>query len=253
MIADSHASTDAPIDPPLDGRRVSWSASWMERLTSVWALAIGLLVVTLLAMGPLNDVDYLLAHRWLYRIEPDLLWFAENFPDRIASQAVCLPVMGLVAIIIARRRRSWRPIVLGAMAEASFLVGVGSLKLLMARPVTNKRNPEFFDGGFFSLGAKGISFPSGHAAESVLIYGMAVYLIAHYTFASRRLVRLLCWGVVAISVNSVTVSFLLGWHWASDLIGGLLAGGLFLRIIMLADERCGRPRLGERSLRAAAR
>ena len=52
-----------------------------------------------------------------------------------------------------------------------------------------------------------------------------------------ELVHILCWVVVAISVNSVAVSFLLGWHWATDLLGGLIAGGLFLRILVQCDRQ----------------
>ncbi|WP_226831799.1 phosphatase PAP2 family protein [Brachybacterium sp. FME24] len=206
-------------------------------MTSVRALTIGLLILILLVAGPLQELDYFLARRWLYHLEPDLMWFAQNVLNRVASQAVCLLVLAVVAVVLARRRRSWRPIVFALASEAAFLVGIGGMKVLLARGVTYERDPDLLDGGLWAMGMKGISFPSGHAAEAVLIYGAAVYLIAHYSGASRRLVRLLCWGVVVISVNSVVVSFLLGWHWASDLVGGLLAGGLLLRILMRWDER----------------
>ncbi|APX32622.1 phosphatidic acid phosphatase [Brachybacterium sp. P6-10-X1] len=244
MVADSQRSPTTPIDSPLDrGLSQARSGSWIGRLTSPWTLAISLLVVILLAGGPLQQLDLFLAKMWLYRINPDLIWFAQNVLDRIASNAVCLPILAVVAIVLARRRRSWRPIILTLMTEAAFLLGVGGMKVFLARGVTYDRDPRFFQAGFFEKGSEGISFPSGHAAEAVLIYGAAVYLIARYSSASPKLVRLLSWGVGAITVNSVVVSFMLGWHWASDLIGGVLAGGLFLRLLIDWDERA-RARLG---------
>src|SRR5699024_5358934 len=117
-------------------------------------------------------------------------------------------------------------------AELGFLAGVGSMKVLLARGVTYERDPRFLEGGLFEMGAKGSSFPSGHAAEAVLIYGAAVYLIAHYTGASARLVRNLRRGDVATAVYWLMVSFLIRWHWVSALVGGLVAGAVFLRPIV---------------------
>ena len=49
-------------------------------------------------------------------------------------------------------------------------------------------------------------------------------VIARYSGASQRAVRWLT-AAALIAVNSVVVSFLLVWHWVSDLVGGVLAGG----------------------------
>jgi len=257
MVADSHTPADAPIDPRIEGhllgvrgrtpargrtrdRTPARSRTWSARLTSVPVLAGALILVTVVAAGPFQELDLFLAKRWLYRIEPSLLPFAQNVLDPIAGQAVCLPILLAVATVIARRRRSWRPLLIAGLAELGFLGGVGTMKVLMARGVTYERDPRFFEAGFLEMGSKGISYPSGHAAEAVLIYGAAVYLIAHYTGATDRLVRILTWVVVLISINSVTVSFLIGWHWATDLIGGLIAGGLVLRLIVNWDVQARR-------------
>lgn len=238
MVVDSRMAPDGQTGLPTDLDRVqAKSRGWLTRATSIWALALGLAVLTVVAMGPLRVWDYQLNRRWLYLFNPDLVWFAQNILDRIAGQAVCMPVLAIVAIVLARRRQSWRPIGFALAAEGAFFIGIGGLKVLLARPSTTLHDPRFFQGGLLEFGDRGISFPSGHAAEAVLIYGAAVYLIAHYSGASRRLVHILCWVVVAISVNSVVVSFLLGWHWATDLLGGLIAGGLFLRILVQCDRR----------------
>ena len=240
MVADTQIPTDAVLDPPLDRRPLrELDLSWSDRVTTVPALVLALVATTLLAAGPLQEVDRFLAQRWLVQIDPSSLAFAQNVLDRIAGQAVCLPVLTAVAIVLARRRRSWRPVVIAVLAEAGFLGGVGTLKVLLGRGASSTDDPRFFEAGLAEMGTLGISFPSGHAAEAVLIYGTAVHLIARYSSATERVVRNLRWIVVLISVNSVTVSFLLGWHWMTDLVGGLLAGGLFLRLLVEWDLHTG--------------
>lgn len=238
MVVDSHMAPDGPNGGPFDRDRLqAQGRGWLTRATSIWALALGFVAVTIIAAGPLRVWDYQLNRRWLYLFEPDLVWFAQNVLDVIAGQAICMPVLAVVAIVLAHRRQSWRPIGFALATEAAFFIGIGGMKLLLARPATTLHDPRFFQGGLLEFGDRGISYPSGHSAEAVLIYGAVVYLIANYSNSSRRLVRNLCWVVAAISVNSVVVSFILGWHWATDLIGGLLAGGLFLRILTRYDER----------------
>ena len=238
MVVDSHTASDDPVGIPSDRDRLrAQSKGWLDQATSIWVLTLGFIVLTVLAAGPVRVLDYQLNRRWLYLFNPDLVWFAQNVLDRIAGQAVCLPVLAAVAITLAYRRRSWRPIGFALAAEAAFYIGVGGLKVLLARPSTTLHDPRFFQGGLLDFGDRGISYPSGHSSEAILIYGAAVYLIAHYSGASRRVVHGLSWVVAAIAMNSVVVSFLLGWHWATDLIGGLIAGGLFLRILMTLDQR----------------
>ena len=243
MVAEPYVESEKMISNPSDrGHWTERAQGLLSWATSFWVLAVAFVVVTLAAAGPLRVWDYKLNRRWLYLFEPDLVWFVQHILDPIAGQAVCLPVLAITAIVLARKRRSWRPIVFAIAVEAAFYLGIGSLKVLLARPATTLHDPRFFQGGLIEIGGRGISYPSGHAAEAVLIYGAVAYLIATYSNVTTRTVRLLCWGVAAVSVNSVVVSFALGWHWATDLIGGLLIGGFFLRLLIIADKRIPDPR-----------
>lgn len=213
-----------------------------RELTIAAALGAAFVAVTVLAAGPLERVDAALRGRWVLEKTPALEPFFQDVLDRLASQAVCLPVLGAVALVIAVRRRSWRPLLVAGCAELAWLVGVGALKVLFARPAPIVGNPGFYEGGLWRLGEMGISYPSGHAAEVFLIYGTAVHLIHRYTATSPRRVRLLRILVGALAINTVVVSFWLGWHWLSDLLGGLLAGGCLLAILIAADRAIGRRR-----------
>lgn len=242
MATETDTGGERMIGAPLkSGPAVPWTQACWARLTSLPALAFAFLVTIVLAAGPLQHVDQELDHHWLLYKAPALLPFVQSVLDRIAGQAVCLPVLALVAIVLAWRRRSWRPILLGVSAELAFLIGVGGLKVLLARPSSSMDNPGFFDGGILDLGGQGISFPSGHAAEAVLMYGVAVHLINRYSSATARTVTLLHWVVALIALNSVVASFLLGWHWLTDLIGGVAAGAFFLRLLIGLDDHWRRP------------
>lgn len=205
-------------------------------------LAGALVALTLLAMGPLRALDERWHRHWGRDLAPGMQPLFQEWLDRIAGQAVCLPVLAGVGLWLAWRHRSWQPVLCVVAAEVAFYVGVGGLKVLLARPAPGNRAPHakesgFFEGGLVDHGWHGISYPSGHAAEAVLVYGTAAYLVVRWTGVGSRSRRLLVAAVALVAVNAVAVSFWLGWHWATDLAAGSLAGGLLLRMLIWADRR----------------
>ncbi|MQA79723.1 MAG: phosphatase PAP2 family protein [Streptosporangiales bacterium] len=237
-VVEAH-SVDSEISQTADSPGADARPSRLRRLAgraaSLPVLVVAFVVVTVLASGPLRELDKLLDFQWIRWYAPSLRPFFQEVLDRIAGQAVVLPVLAAVAIPLAWRRRSWRPILAGFAAEVGFLGVIGLMKIGFARPAPQLNDPSFFQGGLFSQGWHGISYPSGHAAESVIFYGLAVCLIAKYSSASRRLVTLLGFCAALITLNAVFTSFVLGWHWVTDLVGGVVAGGVVLRIIVRAE------------------
>lgn len=218
------SSTQSPSEP-----------AW-QLLASFRTLLLGFVVVTALAVEPLHQVDVALHGRWVLDVMPDWAPFFQQVLDRLAGQAVDVPVLAAVAVALAARRRTWRPLLVAAAVEAGFYGVVGLMKLVFARPAPILGDPAFFHGGLLRDGWNGISFPSGHTAESVLVYGAVVYLLATYSHVSRRAVRALAVLVAVVALDAGFVSFMLGWHWATDLLGGWLAGGLVLRVIVVGDR-----------------
>jgi len=237
----------APIAPP---RAVA--GSQFARLTSAPVLLAALVGVTLLAAGPLQGIDEAAHGRWARLLTPGLRPFLQHVLDPVAGQAVCLPVLAAVAVTLSWRRRTWRPLGCVAAAEAAFAGGVGLLKVVLARPAPTTHDPDLFDGGLRHLGWSGISYPSGHAAEAVLLYGTTVYLVGRWTRASARTMAALRLAVGLVALDAVAVSYYLGWHWVSDLVGGLLVGGLLLRVLVDADRRAWRRGSREACARPAA-
>jgi len=127
--------------------------------------------------------------------------------------AIITVVVVVVLLFIFRRRLESLFVLLLALSGE----GVTSLfKFLVDRP-----RP----GG--DLLAGGTSFPSGHVVYSVVFFGFLAYLAP----------RLIKWPRVARTVQVILITIiLLGGvsrvylerHWPSDVLGGLLLGGLLL-------------------------
>jgi undecaprenyl-diphosphatase len=77
------------------------------------------------------------------------------------------------------------------------------------------------------------SFPSGHAAGSIVSFGLAA-LVVSYRWPE---LAVMVWIVAALLTLCVSLSRIyLGAHYASDIIGGWVVGGLGLVAILLIDK-----------------
>jgi len=209
-------------------RRETATDEWTSEVASGFALAGFLALVfvgfTLLAAGPLARYDA------YFNLEPPPSSLAPvlHVLDRIGQRVVCLPILGVVAYLACRRQQSWRPGAVAAVSVFMLNLAVLILKVGLGRGAPAAADPSFFAGG--------MAYPSGHTANIVLVYGLAVYLATRYLSPSRR-TRVALWAVVSIlSVTMVATSLTLDWHWFADLIGGLMVGGIVLELTATIDR-----------------
>jgi membrane-associated phospholipid phosphatase len=136
----------------------------------------------------------------------------------LGSSPVLAVVVGIAAVLlVAQRRRE----------EAAFIVVafVGSLILNdMLKQLVQRPRPGFD----WAEVPPETSFPSGHSMNSFVVYVLAVVLVA------------------SVGISRIY----LGAHWLSDVIGGYLAGALWLLVLVAAWTLISRFRRGR--LRDAA-
>lgn len=134
----------------------------------------------------------------------------------------------IVGLYIALRFKTWRPVNLGVLAFLALNAVVGVFKYALGR--TKPRM------GLDILHAGGMSYPSGHASNAILIWGVIAYLIYRYAHVNRYRGRVASAAVVLLALTVCTVSLIRNTHWFSDLFGGLLLGSALLVLIIAIDR-----------------
>lgn len=135
------------------------------------------------------------------------------------QRGVLWPGLLVLAVLLAHRGRTWRPVLLVAGALLAVAATVLALKAGMGRTAPRS--------GHDLLGAGGRSYPSGHAVNEVVGLGLAVVLLTGpgRSLPLRRPILFGAVAVVAVGGWSLVVA---DFHWASDVLAGWLLGGALL-------------------------
>ncbi len=181
-------------------------------------------IVDIFIEGPLTQLD-LAVNGWDGEEVFPSLEQAAGWYDKMGQRSVLVPILLLVAGIFARRHRTWRPVVLAAMSFLVLNVVVGAMKILVGRSETETGNADVLSGG--------IIFPSGHSSNMVLTGGVIVYLCLRY--AEQPPVRRIAALWAGLTTLTVITSLYIGSHWLTDLVAGVLVGGLLLQSVILFD------------------
>lgn len=189
----------------------------------------GFLIITqqVIVNGPLIEID-----KWIHDLErPEFRGFGGfviRRLDDLGLRSVTATALLLAAFYIARRFKTWRPLNLAILSILSLNIVVGFFKFWLGRT-----KPK---AGIDLLHFGGMSYPSGHASNALLTWGILAYLIYRYAHVNRYRGRLASAGVATISLTVCIVSLVRDTHWFSDLLGGLFVGAALLVLIIAIDR-----------------
>ena len=200
-------------------RALRWSA----------LLFVGFLAVTqqVLSNGPLVNFDKDVNRTRRPQLE-GFAGFLLRRLDDLGLRWLTAVVLLIAASYIAYRFKTWRPLNLAVLSLLALNFVVGVFKIFLGR--TKPRD------GIDLLHAGGMSYPSGHASNAVLSWGILAYLIYRYARVDRYQGRLASAGVVAISLTVCVVSLIRHTHWFTDLLGGLFIGSALLVAVIAVDR-----------------
>ena len=196
-----------------------------------WSLLLftGFLLVTqqVLTFGPLVEYDKKINSDPKPQFEGFAGFLLRRFDD-LGLRGLTATVLIIAASFIAYKFKTWRPLNLAFLSLILLNLVVGTSKLVLGR--TKPRD------GFDLIHVGGMSYPSGHASNAVLSWGILAYLIYRYAKVDRYQGRLASAGVVAISLTVCVVSLIRHTHWFTDLLGGLFIGSALLVAVIAVDR-----------------
>ena len=196
-----------------------------------WAglLFIGFLAVTqqVITNGPLIHLD-----AKIFNADRPALTTLERLIllriDNLGLRGVTATILFITAFFIARRFKSWRPLNLSVLAVLALNLVVGLAKLGVGRTKPRLNVDLVYAGG--------LSYPSGHASNAILTWGVLAYILYRYSHPDAWHPHAMGLLAGAISLGVCVVSAFRNTHWLSDLLGGLFIGGALLVMVIAVDR-----------------
>ncbi|MHA6723515.1 phosphatase PAP2 family protein [Sphingomonas sp. RS2018] len=196
----------------------------------LWAAALGAVgIILLLIIGPLVDghgplgFDRAIMAEMRQAGDPASptgpSWLRPMMVDITAlGGATVLTLVTIAAIVLLATRRLWLTAALVAAATISGSWAVTQVKLYVGRP-----RP---DAAGRLIDVSGLSFPSGHAANSAIVY-LTIAALATQILHGRATRNAVLIGAVLLVGAIGTSRVYLGVHWPSDVLAGWSFGTLW--------------------------
>jgi len=213
------------------GRPLGFVLTLTLTVAALCAWAFGGLTQDVVAHDEVARVDprferFVMAHRtaWATGAMKSATW--------LGSTLVLVPVVLIVGGFFVLRGREWGPLSRLAAALAGSVVLYDVVKAAVGRA----RPPASYQVGYHFSGS---AFPSGHAVQSIAVWGMLA-LLAVERMRRRRWLPVAPAVVLVMLVGASRIY--LGAHWLSDVLGGYALGGLWLCVVVAIMLIRARPR-----------
>ena len=199
------------------------------KFSALFIAIYGLITQQVLANTWIRRVDEWIYNREFLLVTPGKTPTLVMLVDDLGLRSVTALVLLVTATLIGRRFKSWRPFNLSLLSLLLLNLTVGASKLLFGRTKPHTG----FDLVFTD---SGLSYPSGHAANAILTWGIFAYLIFRYSHKEPFEGMRLTWFVSVITAGVCLASLYRNTHWFSDLLGGLFIGSALLVLIIAIDR-----------------
>lgn len=199
------------------------------KLTIAFVCVYALITQQVVANSWIRRLDEWIYERDILLVTPGKTPTIVILMDDLGLRGITSAILLITAILISRRFKTWRPINLSLLALLLLNLAVGASKLLFGRTKPSTGFDLFFTDS-------GLSYPSGHAANAVLSWGMITYLIFRYSHKEPFEGLRLTWFVSIISTLVCLASLYRNTHWFSDLLGGLFIGSALLVAVIAIDR-----------------
>jgi membrane-associated phospholipid phosphatase len=222
---------EAPAPPR---RPATWPYSRL--ISGALLLILVVLTVDVLVHGPLTALDERIRAGVLARADsPAWRWLSDT-PHSVAPlltdlgmNTVAVPVLAAVAVALAVRRRTLRPVLIAATGVVLLLGTVLPAKVIIGRPGPGL--PAVLPG---QLGV----FPSGHTSTACICFSLAVLMLVAGQPTRTRYLALTALALLWLGVGAALVWC--DWHWFTDVAAGWALSGLLIQLTFWIN-RAGKP------------
>jgi membrane-associated phospholipid phosphatase len=142
---------------------------------------------------------------------------------QLGGRATILIVLAILVAYLTWQKRTWVPLLRVLVALSTLTIGVYAIKHGAGRTAPGHPDELFFH-------VDGVSFPSGHVANAVIMWGVARWLAVEYDLPAH--VQRASWWLSVVAPLATGLAMVsLDFHWVTDAVVGGAVGVLLLGVV----------------------